>query len=112
MNRSFLIRVELAGHKEEVVTDAMEQDRDVEHPQPSIRIAIRQQEVAERPGKQPRDQNVLDSKTAEDERHEQHHHNFGGLSKRHFACSILDVQLIEVGIGKREIESKRNASQD
>src|SRR3954467_12286925 len=112
MRRSFLIGVELPSHEKEVVTKTMEQDRQIKHPQTTEWIAICQEYVACRPGEQPHDQGVLDAKTPEHERHEQHHRDFGNLSKSHFASSILYMQLIEIGIREREIESQRNASQD
>src|ERR1043166_7632608 len=95
MRRSFLIRIELPGHEEEVITNSMEQDGDIKHPQAAKRIAIRQQQIAQRPGKQSGDQNVLHGKTAKDERHKEHHYNFGGLAKGHFSGSIIYVQFID-----------------
>src|SRR3954471_20660350 len=112
MHWSFLVGVELPGHKKEVIAETMEQDCQIEHPQTAQWVAIRQKYVAYRPGKQTHDQDVFDAKTPEDERHEQHHGYFGNLSKGHFACRIPDMQLIQVGIRERKIERQRDASQD
>src|SRR4051812_44758144 len=112
MRRSFLIGVELPGHEKKVITETVKQDRQIEHPQTTKWIAIRQEYVAYRPREQTHDQDVLDAETSEDERHEQHHGDFGNLSKSHFSRGIFDMQFIEVGIRKRKIESQRNASQD
>jgi thiamine biosynthesis lipoprotein len=43
----FLIGIKLAGHEEEVVADAVQKDRQIKHPHARIRIAVREERVAE-----------------------------------------------------------------
>ena len=50
MRGRLLVRIKLARHEEEVIANAVQQDRDVKHPYARACVAQRQQRVANRPG--------------------------------------------------------------
>ena len=68
--------VDLTGHEEEVVANAMEQDASVEHPDHRRVVAVREQHVAGHPRGHPDEQHFLDAEAAEEPRHGEHEDDF------------------------------------
>ena len=68
--RRLLVDVDLAGHEEEVVTDAVQQDADVQHPHERAGVAEREQHVPHRPGEHADEQHPLDAEPHEEQRHD------------------------------------------
>ena len=83
VRRRLLVHVDLSGHEEEVVADAVQQDAAVEHPHQRSVVAVGKQQVARRPCGHADEQHVLDAEPAEEQRHDQHEADLGHLAERH-----------------------------
>src|SRR5690606_13869489 len=76
-----LVDVDLAGHEEEVIADAVEQDPCGNQAECTGRCGDGEEDVAQHPCGHPRDEHPLHAQPHEEERHEQHEEDFGHLTE-------------------------------
>ena len=69
--RGDLVHVDLSGHKEEVVADAVQNDAAHDHPDHAGRGCKSEQNVAQHPGEHADHEHPLDPHPPEEQRHEQ-----------------------------------------
>src|SRR6185369_1246588 len=83
MRGGFLVGIQLAGHEEEIETEAVEEDGEIEHPDARARVAIGQQAVSQAPAGKAEHEHAAYGDATEDEGHQQHHSDLRKLAQRH-----------------------------
>src|SRR5689334_13353264 len=79
--RRFLVDVDLPGHEEKVVADAVQQDPDGDEPEDRVRSRQREQSIPQRPRSHADHQHALHAESYEEKRHEQHEDDLGHLTE-------------------------------
>ena len=81
--RRLLVDVDLAGHKEEVVTDAVEQNPGDDQPEHGAGSGNRKQHITKHPCSHTHQQHLLHAEPGEHQRHEEHEAGLRHLAERH-----------------------------
>ena len=107
-----LVGVDLAGHEEEVVADAVQQDAGVEHPEPRPGVAVGEEEVPDRPRQHADQEDAAHAPPREEPREQQHEADLGHLAEGHLAGRLGHPDLVEVQVGEGVVELERDAEEE
>ena len=88
VGRRLRVDVDLPGHEEEVVADAVQQDAGIQHPHQRAVVAVGEQRVARRPRRHADQQHPLHAEAPEEPRHHEHEEDLGHLAERHLAGGV------------------------
>ncbi len=106
-----LVHVDLPGHEEEVVADAVEEDADGDEPEDRVRRGEREQCIAQRPRAHSDHQHALHAEPHEEERHEQHEDDLGHLTERLRRLDLRNAGVPQEDLGEVVVGSERDAQQ-
>ncbi len=106
------VDVDLAGDEEEVVTDAVQQDAEVQHPDERLVVAVGEQNVARHPRGHADEQHLLHAEPLEEPRHQEHEHDLRHLPHRHLPRRVRHADGVQERVRERVIELQRNAHEE
>ena len=106
------VHVDLPGHEEEVVADAVEEDADVQHPYQAGVVAEGEEQVARGPRGHPDEHHLLHAEPGEEERHYEHEADLGRLAESHLAGCVDHAQLVEEEVREGVVKLERDAYQE
>ncbi len=106
------VGVNLSGHKEEVIADAMQGDAEEQHPRQIACIGVREQDIADRPSQHAHQQSPLHADAHQAKGDQQHEQHLGHLAQGLLSGCVGQVNLREEQVGVLVIESQWNADQD
>ena len=89
----FAVHVYLAGDEEEIVTDAVKEDSQIEHEDQALIIAEGKEQIAAHPEQHTHQQHVFDAQAGEEKGHNQHKEYLGKLTEGHFGRRTFYSQL-------------------